>query len=77
MLADKEALKNVLLFQVVGAKLSSQRVAGLNSITMLNGDEAMIDISDEGVFIENAQITAFDVKARNGIVHVIDQVILP
>ena len=77
LLADKEALKNVLLFHVVGAKLSSQSVARLNSIDMLNGDQAVIDVSDEGVFIENAKITAFDVKARNGIVHVIDQVILP
>lgn len=77
LLADKEALKNVLLFHVVGDKLSSQEVAGMNTLTMLNGEETFIDINADGVFIENAQITAFDIKARNGIVHVIDEVILP
>ena len=77
LLNDKEALKNVLLFHVVGEKLSSSKVANLDYVTMLNGTVAEIDLSDEGVFIQNSQITAFDVKARNGIVHVIDEVILP
>ena len=46
-------------------------------ITTLNGADVVVSINDEGIFINNAQVTVADIVAGNGVVHVIDAVLLP
>jgi len=46
-------------------------------VTTLNGTELMVSISDNGVMIDNAMVTVADIMADNGVVHVIDAVLIP
>jgi uncharacterized surface protein with fasciclin (FAS1) repeats len=77
LLKDKEALKNVLLYHVVSGKVSSKEVVDLNKATTLNGSDLKIKTDDGKVMINDAQVTGADVMASNGIIHVIDKVLLP
>ncbi|MGQ9908570.1 MAG: fasciclin domain-containing protein [Candidatus Flexifilum sp.] len=84
VLANQEQLTNILLYHVVeGIYTSSDVRAALAemmdgvTLTMLNGDDATITATDEGIFINDAQIILTDIDAANGVIHVIDAVILP
>ena len=77
LLKDKEALKNVLLYHVVSGNVSSTDVVKLDKATTLNGSDVKIKTVDGKVMINDSQVTAADVKASNGIIHVIDTVLLP
>ncbi|MBW4437214.1 MAG: fasciclin domain-containing protein [Pleurocapsa minor GSE-CHR-MK-17-07R] len=83
LLADTAALTDILLYHVYGGVAYYADVAELLDedgnlvLEMLNGDEAVISVSDMGAMIAGANIVATDVEAANGVVHVIDAVILP
>jgi uncharacterized surface protein with fasciclin (FAS1) repeats len=77
LLKDKEALKNVLLYHVVSGNIASTDVVKLDKATTLNGSDVKIKTVDGKVMINDSQVTAADVKASNGIIHVIDTVLLP
>lgn len=74
---DKEALKKVLLYHVVDGKVDSKVVVGLTEAKTLNGAAAKISVKDGSVFVDGAKVTTADVMASNGVIHVIDSVILP
>ena len=77
LLADPEgALANVLLYHVYGDLAYSTDITDGLVLEMLNGDEATLTI-DGGVFINDAEIIITDLIAQNGVVHVIDAVIVP
>jgi uncharacterized surface protein with fasciclin (FAS1) repeats len=77
LLKDKEALKNVLLYHVVSGKVSSKEVVDLNKATTLNGSDLNIKTNNGKVMINDADVIGADVIASNGIIHVIDKVLLP
>jgi uncharacterized surface protein with fasciclin (FAS1) repeats len=78
LLADTEALASVLTYHVVPGELRAAEVLGSPSLTTVNGAEAMISIDGEGLpRIDDAVITATDIDARNGVIHIIDKVIFP
>ena len=77
LLKDKEALKNVLLYHVVSGKVSSKEVVDLNKATTLNGSDLNIKTNNGKVMINDADVIGADVMASNGIIHVIDRVLLP
>ena len=77
LLKDKEALKNVLLYHVVSGNVSSKDVVKLDKATTLNGSDIKIKTVDGKVMINDSQVTTADVQASNGIIHVIDSVLLP
>jgi len=79
LLADPEALANVLTYHVLSGKvLAADVIAGGNtSVTMVNGSNAQIKVSDSGVMIDDANVIQTDVIASNGVIHVIDKVIVP
>ena len=77
LLADQELLTDILLYHVSLGALDAEAVTGRASLPMLNGDVASIEIREGNAYIDDAQIVATDIEASNGIVHVIDAVILP
>ncbi|MEM6993975.1 MAG: fasciclin domain-containing protein [Myxococcota bacterium] len=76
LLADPAALKNVLLLHVVSGKVMAADVAGISEATAMSGGTLPIDTS-AGVKIGAATVTQADVLASNGVIHVIDTVLLP
>ncbi len=71
------ALAQILLYHVVGARALSTDLSDGQMITTLNGDSVTVKIMDGMVYIDNAMVTVADIEADNGVVHVIDAVILP
>jgi uncharacterized surface protein with fasciclin (FAS1) repeats len=71
------ALADILLYHVVGAKAMSTDLSDGQMITTLLGEDVEVSITGEGVFINNAKVTVADIEADNGVVHVIDAVLLP
>jgi len=77
LLADPETLANILAYHVVGAKVYASEVSP-GPVTMSNTDEATLSVGmDGGLMINDANIILTDVPASNGVIHVIDAVILP
>jgi transforming growth factor-beta-induced protein len=69
-------LTSLLLYHVAPGRLDAQAVIGSERIMMANGQETEIRIENGEVFINNARITEVDIEATNGIIHVIDAVLL-
>ena len=74
---NKEKLQAVLLYHVVAGKVMSSQVVDLTSAESLQGDTIDIRVKMGKVYVDNAQVIAADVEASNGVIHVIDAVILP
>ena len=74
---NKEKLQAVLLYHVVEGKVTADEVVKLTSVKTLEGDSADISVKMGKVYVDNAQVIAADVEASNGVIHVIDAVILP
>jgi transforming growth factor-beta-induced protein len=79
LLADPEgALTNVLLYHVVDGAVPAETVVTLDSATTLQGSDVHITVTDDGVFLNDmVQVVITDIMASNGIIHVIDGVLLP
>jgi uncharacterized surface protein with fasciclin (FAS1) repeats len=78
MLAKKPALlKRVLLYHVVAGKVTAAKVVKLSSAKTLAGPSVRIRVAGTTVRINDARVTTADVKASNGVVHVIDRVLIP
>jgi uncharacterized surface protein with fasciclin (FAS1) repeats len=74
---NKEKLVAVLTYHVVPGRVTSDKVGSLSSAKTVNGQELRISTKDGGVMIDDARVTAVDIATTNGIIHVIDSVILP
>lgn len=74
---SKEALTNVLLYHVTPGRRESGSVVTSDRIRMANGGFTQVRVTGEGAFINDAQIIGVDVAASNGIIHIIDSVLLP
>lgn len=74
---DVATLTAVLKYHVVGDARNAQAVLASSQIIMLDGNAAAIAVKSGSPYIENAKITSTDIQASNGVVHVIDAVILP
>src|SRR6478752_7591888 len=78
LLADPAALKKILLYHVVSGKVTADQVVGLTSATSVEGAPIAITVKDGKVYLnDDAQVVATDIPATNGVIHVIDHVILP
>ena len=76
LLKDKEALAKVLTYHVVPGKVLAKDVVKLNSAKTVQGQSIRID-SSSGVMVDNARVVKADIKTSNGVIHVIDSVMLP
>ena len=70
-------LTDILLYHVVGAQVLSTDLADGATATTLLGEDVTVTINDGGIFINDAQVTVADIVTDNGVVHVIDAVLLP
>jgi uncharacterized surface protein with fasciclin (FAS1) repeats len=77
LLADKEKLKAVLTYHVVSGAVSSADAAGLTTAKSVQGADLNVTSANGGVKINDATVIKADIKATNGVIHVIDSVLLP
>jgi len=77
LLADKEALAKVLTYHVVPGKVLAEAVVKLDNAATVQGQSVKIEVKDGKVYIDNAQVVKTDIKTSNGVIHVIDTVLLP
>jgi transforming growth factor-beta-induced protein len=77
LLADVPALTDILLYHVVDGVVLAEDVVGLESAATLSGKDVSIRVEGENVFINDAQVIITDIMADNGVIHVIDSVLLP
>lgn len=74
---DPGLLTDILLYHVAGEELFSGDVLALASIQTLQGEMIHVAANDNGAFVNSSELTALDIDADNGVVHVIDKVLLP
>ena len=74
---NKEKLIAVLTYHVVAGKVTSEEVVKLTSAKTVQGSEVKISVVEGKVHIDDAIVVAADVAASNGVIHVIDSVLLP
>ena len=74
---NKDKLVAILTYHVVAGKVSAADVVTLNSATTANGSDVNINVRDDSVFINDSRVVMTDIRASNGIIHVVDTVILP
>jgi len=74
---NKDKLVAILTYHVVAGKVKSTDLSNNMKAETVQGSNISVSISDAGVKINDANVTAADIMASNGIVHVIDKVILP
>jgi len=70
-------LKSVLLYHVVPGRVTAADVVKLNSAKTLEGQSLAIKVADGSVYVDKAKVTTPDVMASNGVIHVIDSVLVP
>ena len=74
---NRDQLTAILTYHVVAGKVYAADVVKLDSATTVNGSDVTIAVNDGGVRIDNANVISTDIGASNGVIHVIDSVILP
>ena len=74
---DKAMLRSVLLYHVVKGKVTAAKVVTLRSAKTLNGESVAIRVSGGKVTVGGARVTTADVAASNGVIHVINKVLIP
>ena len=77
LLKDPAKLKSILLYHVVSGKVSAAEVVHLTSAKTVQGSSAKITVRKGKVMIDKANVVKTDIMASNGVIHVIDTVILP
>ena len=74
---NKDKLIAILTYHVVPGRVMAADVAKLSTAKTAQGSEARIQIKDGKVYVDDALVTATDIQAENGVIHVIDTVIIP
>ena len=74
---DKAKLRAVLLYHVAQGKLTASKVVKRKSIKTLNGDRVQVRVRAGNVHVGGARVTTPDVLASNGVIHVINKVLIP
>jgi uncharacterized surface protein with fasciclin (FAS1) repeats len=78
LLKDPEALKKILLYHVVAGKVTSDQVVKLTSADTVAGPAVKISVKDGSVYLnDTVKVVTTDIEAANGVIHVIDGVLLP
>lgn len=73
---NKEMLAGILTYHVIAGKVMSTDLTDDMEATTVQGTTVMIDL-DNGVMVDDANVTTADIEATNGVIHIIDKVIMP
>ena len=74
---NKDKLVSILTYHVVPGDVTSKQVVKLTEAKTVNGQDVKIKVDSGSVMIDNAKVIQPDVKASNGVIHVIDTVLMP
>src|SRR5947209_7580488 len=74
---NKKALRAVLLYHVLKGRVTSDKIVMRRSAKTLNGARVKFRVVDGKVFVNNARVTQADIGATNGVIHVINRVLIP
>src|SRR5579863_556094 len=74
---NKEKLVAILTYHVVPGKVLAAQVTKMNSAKTVNGHSLTISVHDGAVMVDNAKVIKTDILCSNGVIHVIDSVVLP
>ena len=74
---NRDQLVEILTYHVVPGKVKAADVVKLNEAKTVNGQDVTITVADSGVRVDNANVVKTDIGASNGVIHVIDTVIIP
>jgi uncharacterized surface protein with fasciclin (FAS1) repeats len=74
---NKDQLRRILTYHVVSGKVMAADVVKLPSAKTVSGDTITITAGTDGVMVDKAKVAKADIAASNGVIHVIDTVILP
>jgi uncharacterized surface protein with fasciclin (FAS1) repeats len=74
---NKAKLQAILKYHVTAGKVTSAQVVKLNTIPTLNGQTLAVKMDGSDVMINGAKVTAVDIQTANGVIHVVDTVIIP
>jgi uncharacterized surface protein with fasciclin (FAS1) repeats len=77
LLQDKDKLTAILTYHVVAGKVMASDVVNLDSAKTVNGQSLTIKVKDGKVMVDNAMVIKTDIVCSNGVIHVIDAVVLP
>jgi uncharacterized surface protein with fasciclin (FAS1) repeats len=77
LLQDEEALTAVLTYHVVSGEYTASDIADMESLPTVQGEDINVTVEDENVMVNDANVTTTDIETSNGIIHVIDSVMLP
>jgi uncharacterized surface protein with fasciclin (FAS1) repeats len=74
---NKEKLQKILTYHVVAGQVMASEVVKLHSVKTVEGGSLAIRTTGGGVMVNNAHVIKTDIAASNGVIHVIDTVLLP
>ena len=74
---NKEMLKTILLYHVVPGTLRAKEVSSVRQLSTLSGEAVQIRTSDGGVKVDQSTVVKADITASNGVIHVMDEVLIP
>jgi len=77
VLQDREKLRAILTYHVVAGEVTSDQVVKLDEAETVNGEKVRVRVRDGSVLINDARVVKADVQADNGVIHVIDSVLMP
>ena len=77
LLKDKAKLRAVLLYHVAAGKLTANKVVKRSSIKTVNGARVDVRVRGSNVFLDKARVTTPNIAASNGVIHVINRVLIP
>jgi uncharacterized surface protein with fasciclin (FAS1) repeats len=74
---NKAKLQSILTYHVVPGKVMAKDVSGISTAKTANGQSLKISMKDGSVYVDNAKVLKTDIMCSNGVIHVIDGVVLP
>ena len=74
---NKDKLRMLLTYHVVSGKVKAKKAKKLESAEPVSGGSLRLSVSDKNLFINSAKVVKADIRASNGIIHVIDGVLIP
>ena len=74
---NKQKLTDILLYHVVDGEVPAKDVMGMSEFTTMQGEKVQVQVDGDTVMLNDATVTSADVMASNGVIHVIDTVLMP